>query len=82
MNYSLYFQATVTKELCWMVTSSLRFTEHIAFDRALIKDQSLFEFFVSPDGVDTFLDVMSKLEKEGVIFNLVQLPNRLINESL
>ena len=77
MNYSLYFQAHATKELCWMITSTLRFTEHIAFDRAYDKDQNIFEFFVSPDGEDIFLDVMYKLEKEGVLSNIQKLPNRL-----
>ena len=78
MKYSLYFQAHATKELCWMITSALRFTEHIAFDRAFDKEQSIFEFFVSPDGEDVFLDVMHKLEKEGIVFNIKKMPNRLI----
>lgn len=82
MNYSLYFQATVVKELCWLVTSSLRFSEHVAFDRALNKEESLFEFFVAPDSLDVFLQIMNTLEREGVVFNLVQLPNRLLTESL
>lgn len=77
MSYSLYYQAHATKELCWMVTSALRFTEHIVFDRAYDKDQSIFEFFVSPEGEDVFLDVMYKLEKEGILFNIQKLPNRL-----
>ena len=42
-------QADVTKELCWMVTSSLRFSEYVAFDRAFDAEQSVFEFFVAPD---------------------------------
>lgn len=82
MKYSLYFQATVVKELCWLVTSSLRFSEHIAFDRALNKEISLFEFFVAPGMEDVFLQIMGTLEKEGVVFNLVQLPNRLLTEPL
>lgn len=77
MSYSLYYQAHATKELCWMVTSALRFTEHIVFDRAYDKEQSIFEFFVSPDAEDVFLDVMRKLEKEGILFNIQKLPNRL-----
>lgn len=76
MSYSLYYQAHATKELCWMITSALRFTEHIVFDRAYDKEQSVFEFFVSPDGEDVFLDVMKKLEKQGVVFKIQKLPNR------
>ena len=77
MNYSLYYQAHATRELSWMITSALRFSEHIAFDRAFDKDQSIFEFFVSPDGEDVFLDVMHKLEKQGILSNIKKLPNRL-----
>lgn len=77
MSYSLYYQAHAVKELCWMITSSLRFTEHIVFDRAFDKEQSIFEFFVSPEAEDVFLDVMKKLEKEGIVFNIQKLPNRL-----
>ncbi len=78
MNYSLYYQAHATRELCWMVTSSLRFVEGIAFDRAFDKDQSIFEFFVSPDLEDEFLDVVRKLEREGILSNIQKLPNRLV----
>ncbi|MCX5924425.1 MAG: hypothetical protein NTZ68_03315 [Candidatus Dependentiae bacterium] len=78
MQYSLYFQAHVKKELCWIVSSTLRFTEYVAFDRTLDKDQSLFEFFVAPDLLDVFLDVMHKLIDQGVVFNLRELPNRFI----
>lgn len=82
MSYSLYFQAHATKELCWLVTSSLRFSEYVAFDRAFDSEQSIFEFFVAPDMEDVFLDVMRKLEQAGVISNLRKLPNRLAVESL
>jgi len=54
MQYSLYFQAHVKKELCWIVSSTLRFTEYVAFDRTLDKEQSIFEFFVAPDLQDVF----------------------------
>ncbi len=82
MNYSLYFQADVKKELCWMVTSSLRFTEYVAFDRAFDREQSIFEFFVSPDMEDVFLNVMQKLQEVGVIVTLKKMPNRLMFEPL
>ena len=76
--FSLYFQAHVKKELCWMVSSTLKYVDHVAFDRTLDKDESLFEFFVSPDCEDDFLDMMDKLAKRGVILTLKKMPNRLI----
>lgn len=77
MNYSLYYQAHAKRELCWMLTSTLRFTEHVVFDRTYDKEQSIFEFFVPEAAEDIFLDMMQKLEKEGIVFNLQKLPNRL-----
>ncbi|HSW76301.1 MAG TPA: hypothetical protein VLG50_04625 [Candidatus Saccharimonadales bacterium] len=78
MKHSLYFQAHVKKEFCWIVSSTLKFTEYVAFDRTIDKDKSIFEFFVAADLLDVFLDVMDKLEQEGIIFNMQQLPNRFI----
>lgn len=82
MNYSVYYQARVQKELCWMVTSTLRFCEHVAFDRTLEKDDSIFEFFVAPDMEDVFLDVAHKLLKRGIFLDLQKLPNRLMIEDI
>lgn len=79
MSYSIYYQARVQKELCWMVTSTLRFTEHVAFDRTVDKEGSIFEFFVAPDLEEAFLDVAHKLLKKGVFLDLQKLPNRLID---
>lgn len=76
MRYSIYYQAHVQKELCWLVTASVRFCEHVAFDRTIDKQESLFEFFVSPDLEDVFLDVAKKLLDRGVLLDLKKLPNR------
>ncbi len=81
MKHSLYFQAHVKKEFCWIVSSTLRFTEYVAFDRTVDKDQSIFEFFVAPDLLDVFLDVILKLQQEGIVFDFVQLPNRFIHNN-
>lgn len=78
MKYSLYYQARVQRELCWLVTATVRFTEHVAFDRTIEKDDSIFEFFVSPDLEDVFLDVAHKLLQQGVFLDLKKLPNRLM----
>ncbi|MBI2352910.1 hypothetical protein HYV11_01540 [Candidatus Dependentiae bacterium] len=76
MNYSLYFQAKIKKEFGWLVTSSLRYAEYVAFDRAVDHEQDIFEFFVAPDLCDVFLDVMNKLAEKGIVSHLEQLPNR------
>jgi hypothetical protein len=82
MNYSIYYQARVQKELCWFVTSTVRFCEHVAFDRTIEKDESIFEFFVAPDMEQEFLDVAHKLLKRGVFLDLQKLPNRLIDSDI
>lgn len=74
---SLYFIATVKKEKCWLLTAVLRGTEAIAFDRALDKEKSIFEFFVPRDMETVFKQVMAYLASEGVILFLEQKENRL-----
>ncbi len=75
--YSAYYQAYVQKELCWVVTSTVRFPDHMSFDRCLDQEQSLFEFFVTPGLEDEFLQVMGSLEKAGIVHGLVKKPNRV-----
>ena len=81
MKYCLYYRAKIKKELCWLVTSALRYSEHLAFDRCYDKENSIFEFFVAPDLNDVFLAVMAKFEKHGISWNLEQMPNRLLDPS-
>lgn len=81
MKYCLYYRAKIKKELCWLVTSTLRYSEHIAFDRCYDKEQSVFEFFVAPDLEKVFLSIMAKFEKHGVSSDLQSLPNRLLDEN-
>lgn len=76
MNYSLYYQATIRKEMVWFATATFRFTEHVLFDRTIDKEKSVFEFFVAPDQEHVFLDMMQKLQKKEVVTELQQLPNR------
>ena len=80
MKYCLYYRAKIKKELCWMVTSTLRYSEHLAFDRCYDKQNSVFEFFVAPDLQNVFLSVMEKFEKHGISSELEQLTNRLMDE--
>ena len=79
--YSSYYQAHVKRELCWFVTSTLRSYEHLAFDRTLEPTSSLFEFFVSPSAEHYFVEIMLYYQKEGIVSNLVKLPNRLQNST-
>jgi len=81
MNYSIYYQARVQKELCWMVTSTMRYAEHVAFDRTVDKENSVFEFFVTPNLEHVFLDIAHKLLDRGVFLDLKKLPNRLMIEA-
>ena len=76
MKYSLYYQAHVQREKSWLVTASVRFSEHVAFDRTVSKDESIFEFFVAPDLEDVFLDIAHKLLEQKVFLDLKKLPNR------
>ena len=79
-NFSLYFQAHVKRELCWIVSSTFKYIDYVAFDRTVDKEQSLFEFFVSPDCLQEFLDIMHYFETHHIISDMRQLPNRFINQ--
>ncbi len=82
MNYSVYYQAFVKKELCWQLTALLRSHEHLAFDRTIDTQSSRFEFFVSPDLEDYFLELMQRFIAQGIVWDLVKLPNRLEHEEV
>jgi hypothetical protein len=79
MKYCLYYRAKIKKELCWLVTSTLRYSEHLAFDRCYDKENSIFEFFVAPGFQKVFLSIMAKFEKHGISSQLQELPNRLMD---
>jgi len=62
------------------MVATLRSFEHIAFDRTVDKDNSIFEFFV-PVGLEShFLDVMAHYKATGLITTLDKLPNRLAED--
>lgn len=78
-NLCLYYQAVVKREECWKLTALLRSFEHVCFDRTLDKEKSIFEFFV-PDNMERyFLSIMEEFKRIGLVSNLQQLPNRLID---
>ncbi len=75
-DYCLYYTATVERKRCWLLTSILRGTEHIAFDRSLDPTTSTFEFFVPVAMDSVFLELMVYMQKQGMVWDLQQLPNR------
>jgi len=81
MKYCLYYRARIKRELCWIVTSTLRYSEYVAFDRCYDKVSSTFEFFVAPDLQDVFLSIMNTFEKHNIVSQLELLPNRLLDEN-
>ena len=76
MQYCIYYQAHIPREHCWFLTSILRSYEHVAFDRTLDKEHSIFEFFVPEPMEPLFIKIMARFEKEGVVQDLKKLPNR------
>jgi hypothetical protein len=72
-----YYQARVKKEDVWFLTAVLRSFEHMAFDRTINKEESLFEFFVAPALEETFLAIMEYFKKHDIVYDLQKLPNRL-----
>ena len=79
MQKSTYFHAKVERSKCHMVSSTFQFVEHVAFYRTIDVENSILEFFVAPDLVDVFLDVMKAFEKINVVHWYEEKPNRLIN---
>lgn len=80
MKYCVYYRARIEKELCWLVTSTLRYSEYVAFDRCYDKEQSIFEFFVAPDFDHVFINIISIFQKHGIVTQVELLPNRLLDE--
>ena len=82
MQYSIYYQARVQKEICWMVTATIRYLDHVAFDRTVDKENSIFEFYVAPDLESEFLEIAQRLLDRKVFLSLEKLPNRLMTEDI
>jgi hypothetical protein len=77
--YCSYYQAHVQRELCLYVVATLRSYEHLAFDRTLDAETSLFEFFVPVSTEKYFLTLMDSLQSEGLVHDLKKMTNRLID---
>lgn len=77
---SEYYVAQVVRSECWLLSSAMRGTEHVAFDRCIDKEQSIFEFFVPQSMEPVFLQTMDYLKKVEVLLWLEKRPNRLLVE--
>jgi len=79
VRYCLYYTARIERSMCWLVSSALRGTEHIAFDRAFDVSESIFEFFVPEAMEQIFLEVMTYLEAKKAVTELTKRPNRFLS---
>jgi hypothetical protein len=82
MKHSAYFHVKIERSKCSWVSSTFQFVEHVAFYRTIDVENSIFEFFVSPDLIDVFLHTIDALTKISVVEWCKLLPNRLAIESL
>lgn len=75
---SKYYQARIEREYTWFFVATLRAHEHLAFDRTLDKSSGLFEFFVPADRALFFEQLMNYYQSIGIVHNVQELPNRLL----
>lgn len=80
--HCVYYQAYVQRKDCWFVVAILRSFEHMAFDRTLDPQLSLFEFFVPRAMEQQFLLVMNRFLKSHVISDLKKHTNRLCQDKI
>ena len=81
-NYCLYYVAKTDRARGWLLSSTVRGTEHVCFDRCIDKQNAIFEFFVPEKMEQHFLQLMEYLKKEKVVFSLEQKENRLLSENV
>ncbi|RTL07238.1 hypothetical protein EKK58_03620 [Candidatus Dependentiae bacterium] len=80
--YGIYFQAHVPPASCLWVIGILKSYEHVAFARTLDINQSIVEFFVTEETKESFLAIMHMLSCQNMVFDLKEMPNRLLQEPL
>jgi len=78
VNNCLYYQAHINRKDCWFFVAVFRSFEHLAFDRTLDKESSLFEIFVAPNQEKLFEEIMTGFQDVGVVLDFKKLPNRLL----
>lgn len=77
--YCVYYQAHVKESECWYFVAILRSFEHLVFDRTYDKQKSIFEFLVPEHMEDCFLQVMDYFTCQSIVWDIVKLPNRLLD---
>jgi hypothetical protein len=77
--YCIYFQARVPRSCCFLVIGILKSFDHLAFGRTFDTEKETVEFFVPYENKEDFIFLMKFLEKEALLFELSEMPNRLLN---
>jgi hypothetical protein len=77
--YSTYYQAHIRRSDCLFLVAFLRSFEHLAFDRTVDVQNSIFEFFVSPGCESYFEEILDYLKAQNIVLSYQKLSNRLIN---
>ena len=75
--YCSYYQAYVQPSKAWFFVAALRSFEHVAFDRTLDKQESIFEFFVPMAMEHDFLRCIEWFVSRSIVKNVAKVPNRL-----
>lgn len=75
--YCEYYQGTLRRDKTWFVVGCLRNQDNLVFERALEKQENLFEFFVPPAYEQDFLDLMGFFSRKGYLLSLEKKPNRI-----
>ena len=76
--YCKYYHGEILREKTWFVTGCLKSHDNLVFERAIDKDNNIFEFFVPPQLESEFLHVMSYLQKNGYVLSLEEKENRFM----
>ena len=72
-----YYQAKINRPLGWFLVATLKSFDHVAFDRTLDKEESVYEFFVPKAFEKDFLGLMNFLKQENILLSLEKKENRL-----
>jgi hypothetical protein len=78
----VYYQAHVLKQQALLLSATLKSYEHVALDRTIDVENSIFEFFVPSAMEQIFLRVMERFEAEGIVSDVKKLPNRLADPTV
>ncbi len=77
--YCLYFQAKINVRMTWFIGGVFRNEDYVAFERTLSGSNDILEFFVPPAQEKTFLFLIDYLCRNGYVYSINRLPNRLIS---